>query len=149
MTAPEGDVFVDTNVLLAATDTSRAHHRRARAILDEWPRGAVLMTSGQVLREYYVVCTRPTSANGLGMVPGEALSNIGVIEGRLMLLDDRTGHHSLWRDLVTRFGLTGAAAHDASIVATMLNNRVRRIATFDAGAFSRMAADGTIQLIPL
>jgi predicted nucleic acid-binding protein len=45
-------VMLDTNVLLAATDESRAEHGDALTILNEWAAGdTTLCTSGQILRK--------------------------------------------------------------------------------------------------
>ena len=53
-------VMLDTNVLLAATDEGRAEHRDALMIMNEWAAGGTtLCTSGQILREYLAVATRP------------------------------------------------------------------------------------------
>ena len=55
-------VFVDTNVLLSASDPQRALHHAALEILNDWPnQGQALATSSQVLREYLVVATRLAS----------------------------------------------------------------------------------------
>jgi predicted nucleic acid-binding protein len=60
-------VMLDTNVLLAATNESRAEHRDALKVLNEWAAGHIdLCTSGQVLREYLSVATRSAEQNGLG-----------------------------------------------------------------------------------
>ena len=60
MTTVGDTLFVDTNVLLIATDESRSLHREALQLLA----GSVtpdlsLAISGQVVREYLVVATRP------------------------------------------------------------------------------------------
>ncbi len=49
-----GDVlFLDTNVLLTATDSSRPEHRDAMRLLNEaGGRGLHLAVSGQIFREY-------------------------------------------------------------------------------------------------
>ena len=52
--------MLDAFVLLAATDEARAEHRDALTILNEWTAGGTtLCTSGQILREYLAVATRP------------------------------------------------------------------------------------------
>ena len=58
------DIFVDTDVLLAATTPARAEHAAAKAFLES---GAALVSSGQVVREYIAVGTRPPESNGLGL----------------------------------------------------------------------------------
>src|SRR5437899_12825018 len=82
-------VFVDTNVLLAATDEGRADHAGAVEVLQQWPAsGTVLYTSGQILREYLVVTTRPTAVNGLGLSRRDAVANVERLRTRLRFLDE-------------------------------------------------------------
>lgn len=82
-------IVVDTNILLAASDPSRPHHREAFEVLQRWPgREATLYASGQVLREYLAVATRPLQANGLGLTRAEALDNVHQLLRRLHLLDE-------------------------------------------------------------
>jgi predicted nucleic acid-binding protein len=65
-------LLVDTNILLEATDAIRTYHQEARELIESYP-GLVL--PAQVIREYLVVTTRPTAANGLGMSLADALAN--------------------------------------------------------------------------
>ena len=84
---PPDRVMVDTNVLLAATDESRIEHHDALTILNDWPAGATtLCTSGQILREYLAVATRPADRNGLGLKLPDALGNVHAIRERTTLL---------------------------------------------------------------
>ncbi|HEY5878396.1 MAG TPA: PIN domain-containing protein, partial [Nakamurella sp.] len=78
MATPAADrAVLDTNVLLAATDESTIEHADAVAALNYWPAsGLVLYTSGQILREYLVVATRPTAVNGLGLPIADAVDNV-------------------------------------------------------------------------
>jgi predicted nucleic acid-binding protein len=56
--------MIDTNVLLAATDEGRSEHHDALTILNNWPAGdTTLCISGQILREYLAVATRPADRN--------------------------------------------------------------------------------------
>ena len=67
MTTAGEILFADTNVFLSATDRSREHHAEARELLQAAGAGkAVLAVSGQIIREYLVVATRPviTSTSG-------------------------------------------------------------------------------------
>lgn len=65
-------VFLDTNILLIATDESKEYHSSARDIVSK-KIDYIFGNSGQVLREYLVVATRPTEANGLSMKPFAAI----------------------------------------------------------------------------
>lgn len=86
---------LDTNVLLAASDTGRTRHSRARVILDEWPvRGTTLYTSGQILREYLSVATRPAERNGLGLKQTDAVANVRAFTERMHLLSETHNAHA-------------------------------------------------------
>jgi predicted nucleic acid-binding protein len=133
--------FVDTNVLLTATARRRPLHEAALRVLRDWPSaGATLFASGQVLREYLVVATRPPENNGLGMALEEALGNVAALRSRLRVLDE-TARVSL--RLVTLLGeveRTGKRIHDANIIATMLTHKVGVLVTANAADFRSFSA---------
>lgn len=61
-------VFVDTNVLLLATNSESGDHVTARRLFPAArDAGCHLAVRGKILREYAVVATRPVTGNGLGM----------------------------------------------------------------------------------
>ena len=71
-------------------DESRPHHRDAGRLLGEsGNRGLHLATSGQVLREYLVVATRPLDANGLGLPVRDATANVSEFLRRIQTQPDR------------------------------------------------------------
>jgi len=52
--------MLDAFVFLAATDEGRAQHRDALTVVNDWAAGGTApCTSGQILREYLAVATRP------------------------------------------------------------------------------------------
>ncbi|MRH89104.1 PIN domain-containing protein [Nocardia sp. SYP-A9097] len=141
-------ILLDTNVLLAATDTARAEFQAARAALDIWPgKGITLYTSGQILREYLCVATRPVNRNGLGLARLDALANIGVLSERLRLLDESQKVHGRLLTLINDTECAGKQVHDANIVATMLTHGVDAIATLNIGDFTRF--DKHVRIIKL
>ena len=84
---PPARAMLDTNVLLAATDQARAEHDEALWVVNSWPgRGTTLYASGQILREYLAVATRPAERNGLGLNQADALANVRALRGRTTLL---------------------------------------------------------------
>jgi predicted nucleic acid-binding protein len=81
-------VMLDTNVLLAETDEGRAEHHDALTIMNQWAAGdTILCMSGQILRGYLAVATRPTEHNGLGLKPADAVSNVRAIRERIACKD--------------------------------------------------------------
>jgi predicted nucleic acid-binding protein len=130
--------MVDTNVLLAATDESRTEHHDALTILNDWPAGATsLCTSGQILREYLAVATRPAERNGLGLELSEALGNVRAIRERTTLLaeDDKVAQRLL--GLLADVEAGGKQVHDANVVATMLVHGIAVIVTMNLDDFAR------------
>ena len=128
--------FVDTNVLLAATDRSRPEHDGARQLLTRARRAGVHpCMSGQVVREYLSVATRPVAQNGLGMRPGDALGNVGVFRKRIALLVEDEEVCDRLCALVRATGVAGRRLHDANIAATMRRHGIGRLVTANAGDF--------------
>jgi predicted nucleic acid-binding protein len=126
-------LFLDTNILLGATDTTRKHHDVSIALLRTG--GIPLCVSGQVFREYLMVATRPIAANGLGLDPIDALSNVSRLRGRLALLEENERVHRLLSRLVERHALRGKRIHDANIAATAIAHGIEGIVTLNPGDF--------------
>ncbi len=137
MTLTDDDtLFVDTNVLLTATDELRPLHRQAAQLLAA-PAGHYrhLAVNGQVLREYLVVATRPADVNGLGLSIRDAIGNVSEFLRCFDLYDETAEVSRRLRELVLTHGLRGRRIHDANIVATMLVHDIRALVTENAGDF--------------
>jgi predicted nucleic acid-binding protein len=133
-------VVLDTDVLLTATDSGRRDHARAVAALEKWPaRGTVLYTSGQILREYLAVATRPVAVNGLGLSQRDALANVRALGERLKLLDETRKVHDRLLAILDDIPCTGPQFHDANVVATMSVHGVRTLVTYNIDDFARFA----------
>jgi predicted nucleic acid-binding protein len=82
-------VMLDTSVILSATDESRAEHRQALLVFGNWVgRGTTLYASGQIVREYLAVATRPADMNGLGLKQEDAVANVRAVRTRTTLLSE-------------------------------------------------------------
>jgi predicted nucleic acid-binding protein len=131
-------LFLDTNVLLTATDRSRTDHLAARRIFSISRRGGFhLALSGQVIREYLVVATRPMDANGLGLSVSDALRNAEEFRRRTVLLEESEAVSKRLGALVAASGVSGTRIHDANIVATMLTHGTTLLVTQNRGDFTR------------
>ena len=130
-------VVVDTNVLLAATDRSRATHQAALTFLNE-DRRRLALTS-QIVREYLAVSTRPLDVNGFGLSGVDAVANVEQLLEDMELLpeDVATARHLL--RLVAERPASGAQVHDANIVAAALAHGADAIVTDNTRHFSRFA----------
>ena len=133
-----GDIaFLDTNVLLAATDEGRRVHTAAVSVfLKLTGDGIHLAISGQVIREYLVAATCPVEQNGLGLRLDDALGNVAEFRSRTIFLEET---HQVADDLIKLIGsagIHGKRIHDMNIVATMLSHGVGTLITFNPGDFS-------------
>ena len=140
--------MLDTNVYLSATDEGRAEHRQALAIFNDWPgRGTTLYASGQIMREYLAVATRPADKHGLGLKQADAVANAGMFRARTSLLaeDHRVADRLL--DLMNEIPFGGGQVHDANVVATMLVHGIDSLITINLADFTRF--EHHITLIPL
>jgi len=145
----DDSLFVDTNVLLTATDESRQMHSEALNLLSgitNW--GKRLASSGQVVREYLVVATRPIENNGLGLSVADAEANVVRFLRHLDLYDETEEVSVRLRQLAMTHNLRGKRIHDANIVATMMVHRIRTLLTQNGTDFAPFSDDITIVTIP-
>lgn len=132
-----GRVVLDTNVLLTACDEGRSEHDRALVVLNEWPRsGTTLYCSGQILREYVTVATRPQDQNGLGLGRWDATTNVRSFRGRMRFLREDHKVSDRLLGLIDDVECTGKQVHDANVVATMLVHGVTTLVTGNTGDFA-------------
>lgn len=131
-------VMLDTNVLLAATDEGRAEHHDALKVLNDWAAmHTELCTSGQVLREYLSVATRPRVQNGLGVNTPDALGNVRAIRARSTLLAEDSKVADRLLGLLADVECRGKQVHDANLVATMLVHGIGTVVTMNLEDFAR------------
>lgn len=113
-------VFVDTNILLAVTDSDREHHLDAKSFLEGSFSGIWrAFANPQIFREYLVVATRLIKNNGLGLTPAEACGNIENFQQLVQILPEGRQSQEKLAALVLRHNLKRKRIHDANLVATM------------------------------
>lgn len=137
MMIPSGETaFLDTNVLLSATDESRSSHRAAGEVFSFLPvAGVRLALSGQVLREYLIVATRPLDANGFGLRPDHAVANVEALAERCDFCDEGEAVSAELRRLLRANAAAGKRIHDLNIVATMRTAGIRFLVTDNGSDF--------------
>jgi predicted nucleic acid-binding protein len=133
------DWFVDTNVLVYASQIDSPWHAKAEGVLrDAEAAGAALWISGQILREYLATVTRPQQ--GRPAVPmTEAIERVRFFAQRFEMVDDGPEVRERLLSLLATYPVAGKQVHDANIVATMLANDVTRLLTFNIADFRRFA----------
>jgi predicted nucleic acid-binding protein len=132
-------MFVDTNILVYATQISSPHRDAARAALQVNSRGAArLRLSRQIFREYLAVVTRPQLfAEPLPMA--EALADVARFAAAFDVLEDGPEVGARLVELCRGVAVAGRQVHDANIVATMLAHGETRLLTANRGDFQRFA----------
>lgn len=129
--------FVDTNILVAASDDTRSGHAESHELFERAANGSPrLFACGQILREYLVVATRPVKSNGLGLSPGKATENIRTFRTCLKLLDENVACSRRLESIVLKHKLKGKRIHDANIASIMIENGLRTIFTLNPADFS-------------
>jgi predicted nucleic acid-binding protein len=130
-------LFLDTNVLVAASDESRLSHVECVELLERGFEGKrALRISGQVQREYLVVATRPVGVNGLGMLPGRALENVERFLLAAQVLEETLGATDQLLKFVRRYRLAGKRIHDANLVAVAGEHGIGCLVTLNPADFS-------------
>ena len=138
-------VFVDTNVLVYASQKHSPFNTRAIAELERARRdGAALWISRQVLREYVAAVTRP-QLDQAPLTMTEAIADVRGFERDFNVAEDGPEVFDRLLELLARVPAAGKQVHDANLVATMLAYGVARLLTFNLGDFRRFA--GLIDLV--
>lgn len=131
-------ILIDTNVLLRAAQPAHSHHTIAiEAVKTARLRGYIPSLVPQILYEYWVVATRPTSENGLGMTVPEAEADISRLVSLFHLFRDERAILDRWRTIVVQCEVQGKTAHDARLVAAMDRHGVQNLLTFNDQDFKR------------
>ncbi|QEH35610.1 hypothetical protein OJF2_41630 [Aquisphaera giovannonii] len=128
--------LVDTNILCRLAEPGHAMHQAALdAVKLLAARGDQLHIVPQNLYEFWVVCTRPVSLNGMGRTAVEALSELRSLKSLFDLLDETPRVFQVWEQLVSTRPVLGRNAHDARLVAAMMVHGLTHILTFNAQDF--------------
>jgi predicted nucleic acid-binding protein len=130
--------MADTNVLLRGVQQHHPQHVPAKdAVATLRRQGELLCLVPQNLYEFWVVCTRPVTNNGLGFLVAETQVELARLKGNWKILEDHAAILPEWERLVGHYQVLGRSAHDARLVAAMIVHGVQRILTFNTADFQR------------
>lgn len=101
-------LFVDTNILVFATDAASPFQSAAETALEEWRKqGTELYVSVQVLREYLAVTTRPAPGQTTPPDYAAILGNIASFRSAFHVLEGTRLVSEKLGELVQRFSVKG------------------------------------------
>ena len=140
-------VFLDTNVLVAASVTAHPSHDRAIALVTRLLSDQVpLAISTQICREFIVVLTRQP-VEGRTFSTQEAVDVLDRWRSTCTVFEDDQAVLAELIATVRRYDVKGKQVHDANVVATMRANGIARLATLNVSDFHRF--EDEIRLEPL
>lgn len=141
------NVALDTNILTRAAQPGHAMHNDALDALDALRKqGEELCIVPQNLYEFWVVATRPLTANGLGMSTMQAEAELSSIKKLFRFMNDTPAVYTEWERLVLQHAVSGKNAHDARVVAAMVVHGITHLLTFNVDDFKRFL--GVVVLTP-
>ncbi len=131
-------VLLDSNILTRLAQHTHPLHAAARdAVAALRLGGDTLLIVPQNLYEFWVVATRPITANGLGFTAPQADAELARLEALFPLLPETPAVCTEWRRPVVAHSVLGKRAHDARLVAAMLVHGLARLLTFNVADFVR------------
>jgi len=140
-------LFIDTNVLIYATNSLSPWHNLALTALHQARNHNIeLVVSPQVLREYLAAATRLGLTNQHFPI-AQVFDNIEIFLKEFRVISDHASVFLKLVELVKTYATAGKQVHDANIVATMLAHQVTHLLTHNIIDFQRFA--GIIQLVSL
>ena len=118
----------DTSVIIRLYDSANPICGVVRQCFDKLERnGEVVVIVPQVLVEFWVVATRPTDVNGLGMTTNDAEKELEKLQRLFTVLPENEKIFNEWKTLVTKHKVSGKPTHDTRIVAAMIVHKIENI----------------------
>jgi predicted nucleic acid-binding protein len=140
-------LFVDTNILIYATDTlSQLQAVAASALQHAFSSGTSLVISPQIMREYLSAATRKGVTQGHPALV-DILASVRTFRRDFTIVEDTPLVLDHLLQLLQTFPTAGKQVHDANIVATMQAHNIQHLLTHNVTDFNRFA--GLITIVPL
>jgi predicted nucleic acid-binding protein len=142
--------LLDTGILLRLIDAQDVLHTTVLDVVAHLgDQGEQLLIATQNVAEFCNVVTRPVSANGLGLLPTDAIQFLNRdIEPFCKVLFENDRVYEELKRLVEQYNVVGKQVHDARLVATMLTWQVDSILTLNDRHFRRFEPEGITVVTP-
>lgn len=138
---------IDTSVIIAGVLAWHPHHARAGAAFASLGSARDVVLPAHALVEAYAVMTRLPAPHRLAAaVARDLLATVVAASGKVVALTGR--EHWAFVGGIAERGITGGLSYDALIVAAALRGGARRLLTFDASDFDRIAPPELEVVVP-
>jgi predicted nucleic acid-binding protein len=140
-------VLLDTSLLVAASVKRHPANLLAEDFLDKLDAvGTPTCVTPQVCREFLVVLTRQP-VSGRSFTVAEALDALDEWKSVSTMLDEGEDTVQELLRLVAKHQVRGKPVHDCNLVAVMIKNGVKRLATRNPDDFKRFEPEITIETL--
>lgn len=137
MTTADEKIFIDTNVLIHATNQLSEWHDKAlyrlRSLRDD---GVEMYISTQMLREYIAVATR-NAIEKKDFSLSEVVQNIDIFQKEFRVIEETLYTISSLTEIIQKYSVSGKQVHDANIVASMKSYGLKNLLTHNKSDFVR------------
>ena len=131
-------VLVDSNVLIFSIQKDHPWHEEAVGAIERLlAKDETVYVLPQNVAEFWNVCTRPASKNGLGLTPQQTEERMKGLDAVLSVLHDTPEVYSRWRKLLVDHSVKGIQVHDARIAAAMQVHGIGKLLTYNSRDFKR------------
>ena len=128
----------DTSVIIRLYDSANPICGVVRQCFDKLEKdGEEIVIVPQVLVEFWVVATRPTDVNGLGMTTDNAEKELEKLQKLFTVLPENEQIFEEWKPLVVKHKVSGKPTHDTRIAAAMMVHKIENILTLNPNDFKR------------
>jgi predicted nucleic acid-binding protein len=130
--------LIDSNILLRLAELNHPMRPSCLKAISDLRRQQILMSvCPQNLVEFWVVATRPSDVNGLGMTVSVALAELQQIKSLFLVQPDIPAILTEWENLIAQYQVQGKQAHDTRLVAAMMAHQMTHLLTFNTSDFKR------------
>ncbi|MBN2440289.1 MAG: type II toxin-antitoxin system VapC family toxin [Spirochaetales bacterium] len=127
-------LFLDTNVLVYLADENSPFFKKTNDLYESLSRKYEFWICRQVLREYAVIVSRPDFTT-IQLSSKQIVEDLNSWENNLYVADETIEVTNKLKDLIELYGIRGKRIHDTNIVATMIENRIKFLFTYNINDF--------------
>jgi predicted nucleic acid-binding protein len=140
--SPESErVFVDTNILIYSTfeDFEPEKYVHCTDILDKLQKsGTTLFISSQILREFFAISTNQNIFKK-PLTYKQAVTKMKEFIARFTIVHEKESTIDALIALIGKYAVSRQQIHDMNIVATMVDNEINRLLTYNVKDFKQIS----------